>query len=310
MKRNIKNSSGKIIGTTEITNNNITIDVIGKPLLIIEDNIIINESINENLSLDTIRNLYNNYTLTIAEIASLYNRCYSNVNKIIKTDTEITINKYGRRNRAFGHKVSEEQSKKMSVALKGRTAPIYERTPEIREKISNSLKKYFSTHPQNPAPHIKNWQDGKYNNVDFKIGISGHFTSIRFPKTIRFRSLLELAFLLKLENDEHITSYIYEPFHIMMDNGHTYMPDFLINNNTVIELKSKKYVERVEGVKNKVEYKQSQAIKYCNENNLIYQIIYDEDINFDSRQMKQYLKNNPDIVKKYNITFINPERMV
>ena len=310
MIRNIKNSSGKIIGTTEITKENIIINSTGKPLLIIDDKKIINEVLQEEIKEDALIILYNDYTMTIGEIASLYNRCYSTLNKMMRKIPQIIFNHKGRRNRAYGHPVSKEQSKKMSEALRGRRASIYERTPEIREKISKSLKDYYKSNPQDPTPHIQNWKDGIYDNVDFKRGIGGHFSSIKTKTTIRFRSLLELYFLLLLEKDDTILTYTYEPFHIEMDNGKSYMPDFLINNKKIIELKAKKYVERVSGVKEKVEYKKSQAVQYCKKFNLEYQIIYDEDIGFDSRRMKHYIKDNPDIVKKYNIVFFDPKRMV
>lgn len=309
MKRNIKNSSGKITGTTEILNNKIIINNIGKPILEITDKQIINEVLNDNISANTLIKLYNEYTLSIGEIASLYNRCYATINKLIKNEPKILINRNGRRNRAFGHKVSEQQSKKMSKALKGRKSSYYERTPEIKQKISTSLKKYFKNNPQNPLPHIKNWENGVYDNVDFQFGISGHFTSIKTSQTIRFRSLLELYYLIQIENDNSIITYQYEPFHIKMDNGKSYMPDFLINNKIIVELKAKKYIENQPEIKNNVLYKKNQAEKYCFNHNLIYKIIYDEDIGFDSKRMKHFIKDNPDIIKQYNINFTNPERI-
>lgn len=309
MKRNIKNSSGKITGTTEILNNKIIINNIDKPILEITDKQIINEVLSNTISNKTLIKLYNDYTMSISEIASLYDRCYSNINQLVKKESKIIIDRRGRRNRAYGHTVSQEQSKKMSKSLEGRTPTYYERTPEIRQKISNSLKKYFKEHPQNPEPHRQNWKNGVYDNVDFQYGISGHFTSIKTKQVIRFRSLLELYYLIKMENDTTILTYRYEPFHIEMDNGKSYMPDFLINNKLLIELKSKKYVERVPGIKEQVLYKKIQAEKYCKKNNLIYKIIYDEDIGFDSRTMKHFIKDNPNIVQKYNIQFTNPERI-
>ena len=309
MKRNIKNSSGKITGTTEILNNKIIIDNIGKPVLEIIDKQIVNEVLNNCISNDTLIKLYNEYTMSIGEIASLYNRCYSTINQLIKKEPKIIINHKGRRNRAYGHQVSQEQSIKMSKSLKGRAPTHYERTPEIKQKISNSLKKYFKKHPQNPEPHKQNWKNGVYDNVDFKFGISGHFTSLKTKQIIRFRSLLELYYLIQIEKDDSIITYKYEPFHIQMENGKSYMPDFLINNQLVIELKAKKYIQNVTGIKEQVLYKESQAKKYCNQHNLIYKIIYDEDIGFDSKKMKHYIKDNPQIIKKYNITFTNPKRI-
>lgn len=310
MIRNIKNSSGKITGTTEILEDSIIINNIGKPILLIDDPQIIEEVLKERISEKTLEILYNEYTMSIGEIASLYNKCYSNINKLVRANPQIETNHKGRRNRAYGHPVSKEQSEKMSKALQGRKGVVYERTPEMREKISRSLKEYFKQHPQNPEPHIKNWENGVYDNVDFKRGIGGYFTSIKTKTTIKFRSLLELYYLLLLEQDENIITYSYEPFHIKMENGKSYMPDFLINNSKIIELKAKKYVERVAGVKDKVNYKKSQAIQYCNAHGLEYQIIYDEDIGFETQRMKHYIKNNPNIVEQYNIVFLNPERMV
>lgn len=310
MIRNIKNSSGKVTGTTEILEDNIIINNIGKPILLIDNPQIIEEVLRGRISEKTLEILYNEYTMSIGEIASLYNKCYSNINKLVRANPQIETNHKGRRNRAYGHPVSKEQSEKMSKALQGRKGVVYERTPEMREKISRSLKEYFKQHPQNPEPHIKNWENGVYDNVDFKRGIGGYFTSVKTKATIKFRSLLELYYLLLLEQDKNIITYSYEPFHIKMENGKSYMPDFLINNSKIIELKAKKYVERVAGVKDKVNYKKSQAIQYCNAHGLEYQIIYDEDIGFETQRMKHYIKNNPNIVKQYNIIFLNPERMV
>lgn len=305
----IKNSSNKIIGELKITEDKIFIDNFSKPLLIIEDKELISQIINKNRSNEILLILYNEYYLTIGEIAALYGVCYSNINKQLKTIPSYKGNKQGRRNRAFGHPVTFEQSQKMSTKLKGRKNTFYERTPEIKEKISKSLKAYFKEHPQDPTPHRNNWTKGIYNNVDFKIGISGYFNSLKNNKKYFFRSLLELFFMLKLEEDSSIITYQYEPIHIKMDNGAIYTPDILLNDK-LIELKSKKYVERVKEVKEKVEYKTQQALKYCKQNNLQYQIIYDEDIGFISKNFKRFLRDNPQIIKKYNIVFNDPSRMV
>ena len=309
IERNIKNSSGKITGKSFISEKSIVIDNANKPILKITDNKIIKECLNKDIQIETVIKLYNEYTMSIGEIASLYDRCYSNINKYINQISEIKKNKKGRRNRAYGHPVSKQQSEKMSKALQGKTHTPYERTPEIRKKISDSLKQYFKKHPQDPTPHIKNWEKGVYDNVNFHRGIAGTFTSIKTKKTFRFRSLLELYYALLLEKDSNIITYTFEPFHITMDNGHTYMPDFLLNNSIIVELKSKKFTEKVDGVQEKVQYKKNQCEKYCKKNNLQYKIIYDEDINFESGKMKRYIKNNPNINQKYNIIFELPERI-
>lgn len=305
---NIKNASGKITGQVTFESNKIIIDNIGKPILELYGTIV-EEIYKKNRNNDILLTLYNEYYLSIGEIAALYDVCYSNINKQLKTIPNWKSDHKGRRNRAYGKPVSKTQSEKMSRALKGRAPTYYERTDEIKQKISNSLKAYYKEHPQNPEPHKQNWKNGVYDNVDFKKGIGGYFTSIKNNKTFKFRSLLELYYMIILEENNSIKTYDYEPFHIPMDNGSSYIPDFLVDDK-IIELKAKKYVERVEGVKDKVLYKQQQAQQYCAQHNLQYQIIYDEDIDFDSKKMKRFIINHPDKVKKYNIKFLDEKRMV
>ena len=310
IKNNIKNSSGKIIGYVEIEDNEIRIFNDIKPVLIISNLNDIQHIQNKNKSNDFLKHLYDDYYMSCGEIAALYGVCYSNINKIIKTINVTTTAHAGRRNRAFGKPVSEEQSKHMSKALQGRDGGHYERTPEIRQKISNSLKTYFQKHPQNPEPHRKNWELGKYKDVDFHRGIGGKFYSIKNTKYYNFRSLLELYYMLQLESDNTITSYQFEPIHIQCEDGTIYTPDILINNHLLIELKSKKYINSLPLEDyNKFLYKVEQGNKYCLNNNLKYQVVYDEDISFDSRQMKKHLQHHPELIATYQITFNQPERI-
>lgn len=312
----IKNSNNKIIGFTEITNDQIMIHNNKKPELCISDKEIIEAIKNKDRSDIIIKKLYDEYYLNIGEIASLYDVCYSNINKQTRQIAFQTSPKAGRRNRSFGKQQSDETKKKISDNIKdgyntGRIKKSsYERTPEIKEKISNSLKEYFKENPQNPLPHIENWKNGVYDKVDFHIGIGGAFYSIKNLKKLRFRSLLELCYLLKIEEDDDIKKYSYEPIKILCDNGHIYIPDVLVNDYQLIELKSLKWVNSIKGQKEKVQYKKEQAEKYCSNHNLVYKIIYDEEIDFKSSKFKRHLKNNPQIIDKYNIIFNQPERMV
>lgn len=312
----IKNSSNKVIGYVDIQDDKIIIHNNKKPELIIEDLEIISNIKNNNRENSFIQKLYDEYFLTIGEIAALYNVCYSNINKQTRQINFKTAKKANRRNPSYGKTFSEERCNNISKSLKEgyKNGTIkhasYERTPEMREKISKSLKEYFKKHPQNPLPHIKNWENGVYDNVDFHIGIGGHFYSYKNEKEIRFRSLLELAYCLILEKDNDVKIYEYEPIKIKCDNGHIYTPDLLINNKILIELKSKKYIEKVEGRKEALLYKKEQAEKYCKEHNLTYKIIYDTDINYESRKFKRYLNNNPNIMNYYKIKINQPERMV
>lgn len=210
---------------------------------------------------------------------------------------------------------TEETKNRISESLKighiNKTISIkgYERTIEIRKKISNSLKQYYKLNPQNPIPHINNWKNGIYDKVDFHHGIGGKIFSLKNKKTIFFRSLLELYYILYLEENMNIKTYQYESLKIICDDGHVYIPDFVIGSE-LIELKSKKYINSNDLIYSRFLYKKRQCEDYCLKNNLSYKVIFDTDLNYDTGKMKRYIKNNPEIVNKYNIEFNQPERMV
>ena len=86
----IKNSSNKIIGELAITEDKIFINNFSKPLLIIEDKELISQIINKNRSNEILLILYNEYYLTIGEIAALYKGIPQNGSEktsFIKTQT-------------------------------------------------------------------------------------------------------------------------------------------------------------------------------------------------------------------------------
>lgn len=312
----IKNSAGKVIGYTEIKENQIIIHNNSKPELIINNIQDIKRIIDKDKSEDFLIYLYDNYYLSCGEIASLYEVCYSNINKKLKSLSKKTSPKEGRRNRSFGKQQSTKTKEAISNTLiEGHKNGIYEkqipyeRTPEIKEKISKSLKKYFSEHPQNPEPHRKNWEKGIYEKVDFHRGIGGKFFSIKNQQQIYFRSLLELHYMLILEEDKQISHYQYEPIHIKCENNTIYTPDIQYDN-IIIELKSYKYIHSKKDILDAFLYKKEQGEKYCLKNGLEYKVIFDKDIDFDSARMKRHLKNHPEIIEKYKITFNNPKRMV
>lgn len=309
--KQIKNSSGKNIGTIEKYDDKIIIKNNTKPDFVINDKEII-EKINH-FDFQVIPYLYDEYTLTVGEIAALFNKCYSNINRHLKTLKLKTNKKSGRRNSSYGKKFSEERIHNMVInrkddhkQLKGRIVP-----EEQRKKISETLKRKYRTGEikVNKEKIRQRWKEGRYENVDFGHGIGGHFTSLKNNKRFFFRSLLELYFLLKIEDDPKVSFYEYESIRIVCENGKIYTPDFLINN-TVVELKSKKYIENMPlEVKNNFLYKKEQAEKYCQKNGLEYKVIFDEDLGFESKKMKTFLRNNPEIITKYQITFVNPERV-
>lgn len=114
MKRNIKNSSGKIIGYTEIYDDKIIIHNNLKPELILEDLDLIKEIKNKNKDSKVLLKLYDDYLLSAGEIASLYDVCYSNINFIINTLETKTSKKTGRRNSSYGKQRSESTKEKIS----------------------------------------------------------------------------------------------------------------------------------------------------------------------------------------------------
>ena len=89
---------------------------------------------------------------------------------------------------------------------------------------------------------------------------------------------------------------------IKLENNHHYTPDVLINNEFLVELKSRKNVQLYEN-KERFEMEQRSANEYCQKHNLSFQVVYDDEIGFETRKYKKFLKDNPDIIEKYQINF-------
>ena len=257
--------------------------------------------------------LYDDYYLTIGEIASLYNISYYSMWLKIQKLPIKTNKKEGRRNSSYGKHFSEERKNNISKSLIGKTTgrKSYERTPEIKEKISNSLKKYYMNNKVSESTRKKlsqAWAEGKYKNAKMGRGIQGYFYSYKMNKDMYFRSLLELSYLIYLEENEQIYKYEIEPFQIQLNYNneiHHYTPDFLVNNQILIELKPYNHLSYTKENERFTEEIKS-AKEYCQNNNLIYKIIYDVDINFESQKFQRLLRNNPNIIDKYNIRFNKP----
>lgn len=296
----IKNSSGKIIGETIITDNEIRIINNPKPILIITDTELIKKIKEKDESVFPI--LWNDYNLLIGEIASLFSMVYATTRKHLINMGINTNSHAGRRNSSFGREFSEERKKHIGEKSRGRKIPPYERTPEIREKISIGLKQYYSTHEVSKETREKlsaAWARGCYKESNTGRGYSGYFYSPKNEKNFFFRSLLELNYLILLEKDDTVLNYTVEPFQIKLSNNHHYTPDILINNELIIELKPKRHLEwedkarwelEVEGLK-----------QYCKIHNYQYKIIYDDDISFDTKKFKKWFIENSEELTQYNI---------
>ena len=117
----------------------------------------------------------------IGEIASLYNIPYHTMNKKIldieKQGLLTTNKKEGRRNSSFGREFTEERKRHIGDKSIGRHIPPYERTPEIKERISKTLKKGYEEGriKVNSEGISQAWENGKFKNAKMGRGIQGFF---------------------------------------------------------------------------------------------------------------------------------------
>lgn len=296
-----KNSSGKIFGEVNITENQIIVQHYKKPLLVIDDIEVINGVRNQDLQYILI--LYDDYALCIGEIAALYNRPYHQINPILNSLSPKTSSNYGRRSSSFGQTFSEERKLHISESLKGIPPVGYERTPEIRKKISQTLiSKYASGELWNdPQKFSDAWARGCYKDVKMGRGIQGYMFSPKNKNDVYFRSLLELNYFIIFEQSEQVECYDIEPFQIKISKKSHYTPDALINNKYLIEIKPSDHLRYTE--KARFEAEVASAQQYCTENNFEYKILYDTDIGFETKRYKRFLNDNPDIIEQFNIRF-------
>ena len=296
-----KNSSGKIFGEVSITEDKIIIQHYKKPKLVIDDIDII-EAVEEQ-NLEYVLILYDEYELCIGEIAALYNCQYHQMNNLINNLKPTTTKSSGRRNSSFGQKFSEERIKHLSESHKGITPIGYERTPEINQKIADTLiAKYASGELWNdPKKFSDAWARGCYKDAKMGRGIQGHIFSIKTQQDIYFRSLLELNYFILFEQNKQVEYYEVEPFQIKMSGDSHYTPDVLINNKYLIEIKPSDHLNYTDNTR--FEDEVTAAKQYCKDNHLEYIVLYDTDINFKTTRYKTFLRNNPDIIEQFNIRF-------
>ena len=307
----IYNSSGKVIGVSYIDKNKIIIDHYNKPLYKITNKDTIEKVLNK---LDEgIIELFDKYFLLISEIASLYNTHYFTINRKINKFKEEglirTNNKNGRRNPSFSKTFDEERRRHIGEAGKGKHSHCrpYEMTAEIKAKISHTLQEGFSSGriKMNKEALSKAWADGRYENVPMGRGIQGFFESKKHTKSkdVYFRSLLELKFLIEIEENDSIKSFTWEPFCIPLGDKQHYTPDCLIDN-TLVELKPRDHLKYTkDNINNRFEKEVEAANKFCNERGYIFKIVYDDELNFNSKKFKKFLIDTPEIIDKYNIRF-------
>ena len=296
----IKNSSGKIIGNIKELDGGYLITNPPKPDLLIDDKEIISKIKSKDETAFTI--LWNDYTLLIGEIAALYGMVYATTRKHLQKMGIDTNSHAGRRNSSYGREFSEERKRKIGEKSRGRKILPYKRTEEIKEKISRGLKKYYSEHKVSDETRQKlsdAWARGCYDHSPMGRGYSGYFYSPKNNADFYFRSFLELAYLLILEEEKDVQYYEVEPFKIRLSNNHFYTPDVLINGKMLIELKPSKHL--LYENKERWELEQDGITKFCAEHNYEYEVIYDDYIGFDSVQFKRWYLNHQDELTQYNI---------
>lgn len=326
----IYKSSNKVVGEIRLYKNHIEVDNLEKPPIIyVYDKDILacfdSKVFDRNIGLK----LYDEYNLCINEIAALFGLFYNHIFHKLRYEQKKTGKHQGRRNSSYGKKFSKNRrdnikksliclrhinnGKKESAIRAGDKLPDgwkFGRLPfsdEHKYKISQAAKdgKYLSS----SEIAKRGWQNGKFKNVNFKRGIGGYITSKKIQKRFFFRSLLELYYIIYyLEENEVVNTYSYEPFYIKMENGSSYTPDFIVNENTLIELKPYNFIYKQGGtIQSNFEYKNEQAKKYCKNNNLTFKIVFDKDIQFDYMRLKHDLIEQHKL-DDYCIEFLQPER--
>lgn len=317
IKKDIFVSSGKIVGEVILDNNVIKINNFKKPPIIeITDKKIIDIFDSKVVNIPIALELYNDYNLLIGEIAAIFGVFYSHLFQKIRYIDKAGTHE-GRRNSSYNREFSKSQREAIGRGNKkhyehfGPRKNEYKRTPEIRDKIRKGVYKAIEEGRLDESANArKGWENGKFDSVNFKKGIGGFITSKKIGERFFFRSLLELYYIINyLELDDNVISYKYEPFRINCDDGSIYTPDFIINNKYVKELKSYKFIYKQGGeIQRKFEYKRDQAIKYCNEHNLEYEVVFDKDINFKYDVLKHELKDKK-YIEDFQIEFLQPERV-
>ena len=330
IKNYIYKSNNDIIGEVRLLDDHIEVDNKDKqPIVYIYDKEIINIFNSKDFNKEIGLILYNDFNLCINEIAAIFGSFYNHVFHAMRY-LEKSSEHLGRRNSRYGKQLTQTTKDKISKNFSGKQIinnGVYEkfinkgeplpegfqlgRLPFSEEHIQKIREaglagKYTSGKDRAQ----KGWERGKFKDVNFKRGIGGYFTSIKMQNRFFFRSLLELYYIIYyLEENDFIKKFDYEPFTFRMDNGRLYTPDFKLNDNMIIELKSYDFIYKQGGkIQENFEYRVEQGIKYCNKNNLIYKVVFDKDINFDYKKLKyQLIENN--YIEKYSIEFLEPQRV-
>lgn len=177
---------------------------------------------------------------------------------------------------------------------------VYQNNPQIVEKRSQTMKQMYVDRPelkQEIGERSKQWhasltQEEKQEryNSDWKDKISesitnkyldggfewsrGTYLSTKMKETFYYRSSWELKYMIQLDQDNSVISWIYEPFWVPYSKDgdkHRHIPDFVIeyldghkeiHEVGVKKLKEEVFAEKVSAIK-----------EFCQKNNYLFKIV-------------------------------------
>lgn len=193
------------------------------------------------------------------------NRNKKRISKLNKSEEHVEIVKKA----LTGKILPRDQVEKSAEGHRG-----YKHSEEAKLKMSESQKKSFLSGDRK--------EPGKY---------LGKIWSSKNNKYIHYRSELELLYIHELEKNNEVKEYkpgFSMPYELDGET-HVYFPDFVINNNIIVEINSKNvfYLNR-----KKKEIKVKTARKFCEENGYKYKILYEDYFGIEYNIMDETLNYN------------------
>ncbi|MDO8640074.1 MAG: hypothetical protein Q7R33_00855 [Nitrosarchaeum sp.] len=135
--------------------------------------------------------------------------------------------------------------------------------PEVKEKMRQSIKQMWHDNPE-IKERMRQKIIEKFETESYRDAVLGSdnkgFVITRFGR-LRFDSLGELSFLIKCDKDQSVTSLTrWDKHGIPYFNGQEkrYYPDFILNNDTIIDVKSGFVRSKDDNLEKKIEATRSQ----------------------------------------------------
>lgn len=186
----------------------------------------------------------------------------------------------------------------------------YNQLPEMKDYLRANCREWLKESWENPwakgITRPKEWNEKQRKTIrklitegnwpgGFQSNTKGRFPAWKCVKSMpRFLSSLELIFHFFLNTNDLVQEYDYEGLVIEYNKQdgttHDYYVDFQVKykNDTIIhnfEIKSYKNKDNID-----VKLKYEAALEYCDNHNMTYTILFDEDIHklgFDLEKIKQ-----------------------